>query len=195
MISVTHFGLPTTAEEQHLHLDGSLSLDDGTRLPVDLFVDSGSQGNICDSTFAKRHRFPLLPLSDPREGRTISGQPFEDLITHYVVVTLHTGTEHIETLPLFVAPTPGKTITLGIPWLKRHDPTIGWSDNWLQFTSAYCHSTCKDGFAAAVSPLATEDSSSPPPSLPLSAVSPSRLPAAPLGSSSAVSPSRLPPTI
>lgn len=50
--------------------------------------------------------------------------------------------DHTEKLRLYVTKLAHYPVVLGLPWLKQHDPTTGWSSNSMLFDSDYCRKNC-----------------------------------------------------
>ena len=58
-------------------------------------------------------------------------------VTHETIpLQLHLGS-HIETIKFLVTSIP-RDVILGMPWLKRHNPSIDWNKGQLSFSSTYC---------------------------------------------------------
>ena len=65
-----------------------------------------------------------------------------DTVTHDVTTELKIG-PHQESLTLDITKLHSYAIMLGIPWLKRHDPWIQWSQHRVTFNSPFCLTHCK----------------------------------------------------
>lgn len=49
---------------------------------------------------------------------------------------------HCERIPLLVTRLDHYPIVLGIPWLRRYDPTVRFSANSIAFNSSFCTEHC-----------------------------------------------------
>jgi Zinc knuckle/Retroviral aspartyl protease len=105
-------------------------------------VDSGATGySFVNESFAHEHQMKLIPLSHSRVVQMFDGSPpSSGMITHVVRGQLSIG-QHTETT-FFVTKLSGYEVILGIPWLRRHNLTIDWPLNRLNFSSSHCRSHC-----------------------------------------------------
>ncbi|MEE6519337.1 hypothetical protein FKM82_031080 [Ascaphus truei] len=92
------------------------------------FIDSGAGGNFVDQVFTKQNHIPLARKISPIalvgiDGRTLN-PAYISLETRSL--TLFSDT-HNETLSLDVIHSPGTPVTLGLPWLQKHNPRIDWT--------------------------------------------------------------------
>ena len=88
-----------------------------------------------------KFRLVTKRLARPRSLRLADGA-VKSTVTHYFTTRIHIG-PHTEIIPIYVS-NLGKEnpVILGLPWLKRHDPTCLWSDMRIVFNSTYCRHQC-----------------------------------------------------
>ena len=108
-------------------------------------IDSGCSGRgFIDEALVHRLNLPTYATPYPRtlllaDGKTAS------TITKYVVIPAAIGI-HDENCLFFVTRLSNDTqVIFGLPWLKRHNPSINWFDMSLTFDSWYCMSHCSYG--------------------------------------------------
>jgi hypothetical protein len=82
-----------------------------------------------DQSWAASHELPLKKLKKPFglkvfDGRNAKGR----MITHYVKTRLKTK-DHCEKIKLFMTQLAHYPVILGMPWLKKHDPKIGFASH------------------------------------------------------------------
>ena len=93
-------------------------------------------------SFAQTHNLPLTPLSAPIALETFDGRPVvSGNMTHKTTLDISIGM-HCERIPLLVTRLSHYPIVLGIPWLRRHDPSIKFSANSLVFDSSFSTEHC-----------------------------------------------------
>lgn len=94
-------------------------------------IDSGcSPLGFIDTSYAQRNNIPLATAPRPRTLRladgTIAGTVSQCCIIQHTLAGLE------EELLLYAWPLEGADIILGLPWLRRHNPTIDWQKGSLQ---------------------------------------------------------------
>lgn len=104
-------------------------------------LDSGASGLFIHWDFVKKHRIPTKPYTKPRIIRNVD-HSFNALgkITNYVETTLTVG-DHEEKVHLAVTDLGTDNLILGLPWLRKHNPHIDWSQGQLKLDR--CPLTCK----------------------------------------------------
>jgi hypothetical protein len=126
------------------HLVVKCSLQ-GTTGPIEsrALIDCGATGYaFIDEEFVRQHNLPKYSLRVPRALEVIDGRPIASGdITHLVKVPMQIG-GHQELLPAFVTRLGHYPLVMGIPWLKRHDVTLGFQDHTVKFASQYCQQHC-----------------------------------------------------
>ena len=95
-------------------------------------VDSGAEGQFIDTDFAKQNHIPLHKLAQPIPVRNVDGSPnSKGPITHYAI--RRTLLEGKTIFTRYLATALGKqSVILGLPWLRRFNPKINWSQGTLE---------------------------------------------------------------
>ena len=106
-------------------------------------IDSGCSANVIDSRFAAALNIPSILKSlaikyTLADGETSTG----GTVTHDITTEIKIG-PHQESLTFHITKLHSYSIMLGIPWLKRHDPWIQWSQHRITFNSPFCLANCK----------------------------------------------------
>ena len=108
----------------------------------DVFVDSGCTAlGLLDEAFVIEHNIEteLLPQAIPVHLADNLPASFGPITRKTIPLTLKIGS-HTEKIQFFVT-RPPYTITLGLPWLQRHNPTIDWEIMNLTFSDNCCSSS------------------------------------------------------
>ena len=63
-------------------------------------------------------------------------------MTSFVKVRMTLCANHEEEVSALVVPKMSKEVILGIPWLEKHDPKIGWRRRVVNFSSPQCREEC-----------------------------------------------------
>ncbi|KAI5121007.1 hypothetical protein M0805_005953 [Coniferiporia weirii] len=94
-------------------------------------IDSGAEGKFIDAKFIIKHCIPTKPLAHPIQVRNVDGTPNQHgTITQFTWRLIKIGGRSITTT--FLVTSLGKEdVILGLPWLKRHNPTINWTTGTL----------------------------------------------------------------
>ena len=95
-------------------------------------IDSGAEGQFIDINFAKTHRIPLHKLDVPIPVRNVDNTPnSQGPITHYAIRCTFLNQKLV--FIWYLATLLGKqTIILGLPWLRRLNPKINWSQGTVE---------------------------------------------------------------
>ena len=125
-------------------------------------IDSGCSANVIDSRFAAA--LNIHPIIKSRaikytmaDGETSAG----GTVTHDITTKIKIG-PHQEVLTLDITKLHSYPIMLGIPWLKRHDPWIQWSQHRITFNSPFCLTHCHLNDAYTATALSEYPTFSPP---------------------------------
>ena len=97
-----------------------------------IMVDSGSTGDFISSIVVKRLQLPTHRLQPNREVYLADGSKY--LCSQQVKCRIETGAIS-EMVQLAVIPLEGYDIIYGQPWLRRHNPTIDWSNGSVSINS------------------------------------------------------------
>jgi predicted aspartyl protease len=105
-------------------------------------VDCGATENFIDERYAKQNNIPLRRKAIPHrvlvvDGREVANRP----VTHDGLVDL-TINNHYETIRLYCITIGNSPIIVGLPWLRRHNPSINWKEGCVTFDSARCAKEC-----------------------------------------------------
>jgi hypothetical protein len=126
----------------HLVILCTLSNHD-IKIDTHALVDCGCTGlSFMNEAFIRQHNFPHYQLKNLKTVEVIDGYPISlGDITEYVEVQF-TIADHYETLTAYLTSLGHYPLILGIPWLKRHDVTINFTKNNMQFSSPGCLPHC-----------------------------------------------------
>ena len=140
-----------------------------------VMINSGCSANVIDSRFAAA--LNIRPIIKSRaikytmaDGETSAG----GTVTHDITTKIKIG-PHQEVLTLDITKLHSYPIMLGIPWLKRHDPWIQWSQHRITFNSPFCLTHCHLNNAYTATAL-SEYPTYTPPATPLPVTPPSVTP-------------------
>lgn len=109
---------------------------------VDGLLDSGAAGYFLSREFADKHQLALTPCTSRLAVEALDGHPIgEGRITHITNhLQMQTGLLHQETLQFISSPV--HPLILGLPWLRRHDPSISWRSGEIIQWCASCQQDC-----------------------------------------------------
>ena len=80
----------------------------------------------------------MIKITNPREIYLVGGKPSAmGLVTHMTKVPMDTSS-HRELTIFQVANLQNHQVILGIPWLRKHNPTIHWNDKKITFYDECC---------------------------------------------------------
>ena len=139
----SHGFLPYSDLDPHLHIIVEIEIWTGKCwMKTFAMIDSGCSANVIDSRFAAA--LNIHPIIKSRtikytmaDGETRAG----GTVTHDITTKIKIG-PHQEVLTLDITKLHSYPIMLGIPWLKRHDPWIQWSQHRITFNSPFCLTHC-----------------------------------------------------
>jgi hypothetical protein len=122
----------------HLVIPCTLS-DYDIKIDTHVVVDCGCTGLSCmNEAFVCQHNFPRYQLKNPKTVEVIDGYPISlGNITEYIEVQYTIG-DHHETRTAYLTSLRHYPLVLAIPWLKRHNVTINFAKNDMQFSSPGC---------------------------------------------------------
>ena len=107
-------------------------------------LDSGASSCFIDSSFASSHNFPFVTKKSPVPVQVIDGQPISSgpITSHTAIVKMTIeGTNHSEDISFNVI-SMSYPVVLGIPWLRKHMPSIDWNSGSVTFSSHFCLHNC-----------------------------------------------------
>jgi hypothetical protein len=105
-------------------------------------VDCGATSQFIDQDFALKNGLKLRRKAVPEvltvvDGRTsVAGD-----LTHEVTIQLLID-QHLENVVFQVTKLGSVPLILGKTWLRRHNPLIDWTNNTVNFRSAWCQAHC-----------------------------------------------------
>ncbi len=111
---------------------------------IPAMIDSGAAGNFMSLNFAEEDNISLIHCLSPLAVEAVDGRPLgTGKITHLTSrLMLTTGALHRESIQFYIIPTAHASIILGLPWLRRHNPSISWRDSQITNWGANCLSQC-----------------------------------------------------
>ena len=87
-------------------------------------IDCGATGKFLDKPFVEKHRITAYLLRHPIRLLNIDGTPNQaGSITHFARLEL-TVDGYSEWTDFLITDLGGEDVILGLPWLKRHNPSI-----------------------------------------------------------------------
>jgi len=115
---------------------------DGNEYITTTLVDSGTSENFVDKAYAEASRIPMQQKVTPRRVLTVDGSELTGgPVTHDAEVHL-TINHYEEDIRLHCITIRNAPIILGLPWLKLHNPVIGWKNHTVKFHSDHCAEKC-----------------------------------------------------
>lgn len=132
----------------------------GHQVSTCALVDSGAAGNFISKDFALSHNITLIRCISPLTVEAIDRRPLGSGKVTHITQELHlrTGALHGENIQFYVLNTSHVPVILGLPWLRKHDPHIGWRSNHIARWSETCYTKCLNH----VSPLSVRAVTVPP---------------------------------
>jgi RNase H-like domain found in reverse transcriptase/Reverse transcriptase (RNA-dependent DNA polymerase)/Integrase zinc binding domain/Chromo (CHRromatin Organisation MOdifier) domain len=96
-----------------------------------------------DTQHAIKNNIQLIKKTIPLTLEVVDGRPISSgQVTHQTVPLEVRIGQHVEHLVFNITKLGHYPVILGMPWLKRHDPTIVWSQHQVSFASKYCAANC-----------------------------------------------------
>jgi len=115
---------------------------DGKECTTTALVDSGASENFIDKAYAEASGIPMQQKTTPRRVLTVDGSEVTSgPVIHDAQIYL-TINHHEEDIHLHCITIGNTPIILGLPWLKLHDPVIGWKNHTVKFHSDHCAKKC-----------------------------------------------------
>jgi hypothetical protein len=116
-------------------------VDTGEWRPARAMIDCGGQGSFINAKLSQNYQLPLQSKPFPISLILADGSPSQtgSIVQYNPLLLRAAGNE--ERLSLDVAPI-SHDIILGMPWLRRHDPSIRFGSNQILFDSPYCERNC-----------------------------------------------------
>ena len=125
----------------HMHIPVILRFPGRSSIRTLAFLDSGAQTSLIGEHFVSKHSLGRHLLDNPLLLKSYDGSS-SDTVTQGVLTHLSISS-HSEHKSFGVARMPHNLI-LGIDWLRRHNPIIGWSNESLSFSCCGSDSSVGD---------------------------------------------------
>lgn len=129
----------STPHNDHLLLSCIID-SNGITFQTQAFLDCGATDEFFDLNSAQRNSLPINPLPQPRRLFLADGK-LAAHITHTTTLKLKIF-DHEESLTLFLTNLGRYDLILGRKWLKKHNPFIDWSNDFVSLNSNYCKKYC-----------------------------------------------------
>jgi hypothetical protein len=125
-------------------LEVSIRGRDGRKHRTTTMVDCGVTENIVDKDYDKKIQIRMDEKKAPRQvlsmdRREVASRP----VTHDTIVELIVN-DHREKIKLHCITIGNSPIIVGLPWLRKHNPTIDWKKGKVIFDSDKCARQCLD---------------------------------------------------
>ena len=108
-------------------------------------IDSGATSNFINATFVTSMSIPTQLRSLRQPLFLIDGTPISSGdITHTTCpLQMNVCDNHSEKILFDIVSLGSVAVILGLPWLRKHNPTITWSPKeTLSFNSSFCRQYC-----------------------------------------------------
>uniref|UniRef100_A0A3B3SBH5 Gypsy retrotransposon integrase-like protein 1 n=1 Tax=Paramormyrops kingsleyae TaxID=1676925 RepID=A0A3B3SBH5_9TELE len=116
----------------------------GAHRVVRALLDSGAAGNFMDANLARQLRIPFHQLAFPIKVQGVTGEHIREGTiehrTHPFMLTV--GALHTEQMEVYVLPQAKDPLILGLPWLRKHNPSIDWRAGEITSWSELCLGEC-----------------------------------------------------
>lgn len=108
---------------------------------ISAMIDSGATGLFIASRIVEELQLPVREKQDPYSISVVDGSLLNSndgrVDTETTLLPTVIG-QHYERLTLDIIRMANHDIVLGIPWLRRHNPTIDWKQHKLRFDGCSC---------------------------------------------------------
>src|SRR5437667_3411044 len=159
----SHGFLPYSDLDPHLHIIVEIEIWTGKFwMKTFAMIDSGFSANVIDSHFAAALNIHPIIKSRAINYTMADGETSAGGTVTYDITTKIKIDPYQEVLTLDITKLHSYPIMLGIPWLKRHDPWIQWSQHRITFNSPFCLTHCHLNDAYTATALSEYPTFSPP---------------------------------
>jgi len=134
---------PDTLENDNNHIMVKIQLH-GEKMSVTINarIDPGATEDFIDREVCNKHMIKIIKAKDPREIYLADRKPSAmGPVTHMMKVLMDISSD-MALATFQVANLQNHEGTLGMPWLRQHNPTIDWSDKRITFNSERCTTWC-----------------------------------------------------
>ena len=132
-----------TLEHENDHIMVSIHLHgEKETVTINAIIDSGATEDFIDQEVCNKHRIKMIRAKNPREIYLADGKPSAmGPVTHMTKVLMDICS-HKELATFQVANLQNHEVILGMPWLRKHNPTIDWNDKKITFNDERCTTWC-----------------------------------------------------
>ena len=114
-----------------------------TSITTHALIDTGATGYaFMDKDFISTHNIPTIELKKPRTIEVIDGRKISSGNVAHLAHAILKIEKHTELTPFFITKLQ-YPLVLGIPWIKRHDITLGFCKHTISFKSNFCKNNCE----------------------------------------------------
>ena len=105
-------------------------------------IDSGATEDFIDQGICEKHRIETTQAKKPREIYLADGKSsMMGPVTHTARVPMEIES-HREMALFHVVNLKNHELILGMPWLRKHSPTMEWKERKITFNSEQCTTEC-----------------------------------------------------
>jgi len=105
---------------------------------INAMIDSGATEDFIDREVCDKHGIKMIKAKNPRDIYLADGKPSAmGPVTDITKVPMDISS-HRELATFQVANLQNHEVILGMPWLRKHNPTIDWNDTRITFNSERC---------------------------------------------------------
>ena len=109
---------------------------------INAMIDSGATEDLINQEVCNKHGIKIIKAKNPREIYLVEGKPSAmGLVTHMTKVPMDISS-HRKLATFQVANLQNYEVILGMPWLRKHNPTIDWNDKKITFNDERCTTWC-----------------------------------------------------
>ena len=109
---------------------------------INAMIDSGATEDFIDQEICNKHRIKMIKAKTLREIYLADGKPSAmGPVTHMTKIPMDIS-GHRELATVQVANLQNHEVILGMPWLRKHNPTINWNDKKITFNDERCTTWC-----------------------------------------------------
>ena len=117
-------------------------VSDSNSLLVSVFIDSGADANLMNSSLVRRLGLRSFSLQHPLEVKAVDGTPLGRITHRTQSVRLTFPDSHTEMLSFHVFDSVAHHIILGHPWLRTHNPDFDWNNGRITSWGPKCVNSC-----------------------------------------------------
>ena len=132
-----------TLEHENYHIMVKVHLyGEKDIVTINTMIDSGATEDFIDQEVCNKHGIKMIKAKNPREIYLANGKlSAMGPVTHMTKVPMDISS-HRELTTFQVANLQNHEVILGMPWLRKHNPTIDWNDKKITFKDERCTIWC-----------------------------------------------------